>query len=96
MKTNVLITSTLIAASILLSANIATAQPTGMDDNYVGVGISAGTTHGIHNNDDAVFGGNIQGRFVIPQAPVSVRGAVLFGGDAAAIVPTLTYDIRFL
>jgi predicted small secreted protein len=93
MRATALVTSTLIAASIVLSASIATAQPAGMDGNYIGAGISAGTTHGVHNNDDAVFGGNIQGRVAIPQAPVSVRGAVLFGGDATAIVPTLTYDL---
>jgi hypothetical protein len=93
MRAITFVTSTLIAATILLSASIASAQPAGMNDNYVGAGISAGTTHGIHSNDDAVFGGNIQGRFVIPQTPVSARGAVLFGGDATAIVPTLTYDL---
>jgi hypothetical protein len=93
MRTNTLVVSTLVATSILLSASIATAQPAGIDGNYIGAGISAGTTHGVHNNDDAAFGGNIQGRFAIPQAPASVRGAVLFGGDATAIVPTLTYDL---
>jgi hypothetical protein len=93
MRARTFVTSTLIAATILLSASIATAQPAGMNDNYIGAGISAGTTHGIHSNDDAVFGGNIQGRFAIPQTPASARGAVLFGGDATAIVPTLTYDL---
>lgn len=93
MKTIALVTSTLIAASIFLSANIANAKPAGMDGNYIGAGISAGTTRGVGNSDDAVFGGNIQGRYAIPQAPVSVRGAVLFGGDATAIVPVLTYDL---
>jgi hypothetical protein len=93
MRTTALVTSTLVAASILLSASIANAQPKGMNDNYIGVGISAGTTHSIRKNDDAVVGGNVQGRFAVPKTPVSVRGAVLFGGDSVAIAPTVTYDL---
>jgi hypothetical protein len=93
MRTTTFVASTLIAASIILCAGRATAQPAGMNSNYVGAGISAGVTHGVHSNDDAVFGGNVQGRVTIPQTPISARGAVLFGGDATAIVPTLTYDL---
>ncbi|MBF2062881.1 MAG: hypothetical protein IGS39_00365 [Calothrix sp. C42_A2020_038] len=93
MKVTTLVASTLIAASVILWAGKANAQPAGMNSNYVGAGISAGVTHDVHSDDDAVFGGNIQGRVAIPQTPISVRGAVLFGGDAAAIVPTLSYDV---
>jgi hypothetical protein len=93
MKTTTFLVSTLIASSIMLWAGKAAAQPVGMDTNYVGAGISAGVMHGEHKDDDAVFGGNIQGRAAIPKAPVSVRGAVIFGGDATAIMPTLTYDL---
>jgi hypothetical protein len=64
----------------------------GMTGNYIGAGISAGVTNGGRQNDAAVFGGNVQGRYAIPNAPVSIRGAALFGGDSAALVPTLTYD----
>ncbi|BAZ05194.1 outer membrane beta-barrel protein [Calothrix sp. NIES-3974] len=93
MRTNVFVASTLVATSILLCTSIAHAQPAGMDGNYIGAGISAGTTRDTVRDEGEVFGGNIQGRFVIPQTPVSVRGAVLFGGDATAIVPTVTYDV---
>src|SRR5579883_2273619 len=44
------------------------------------------------NNDAATFGGNVQGRYAIANQPLSIRGAVLFGGDSVAIVPTITYD----
>ena len=72
-----------------------TAQPTGTDASYLGGGISAGVTNGGNpgDNDDAEFGGNIQGRLAIPNTPVSARGAVLFGGESTAIVPTISYDI---
>jgi hypothetical protein len=93
MKLAILTTSAILVTSIIFSAGIASAQPTGMNGNYVGVGISTGTTNGGHNNDDAVFGGNVQARVPIPQTPASVRGAVLFGGDATSLIPTLTYDL---
>ena len=93
MRTTAFVASTLIAASIIIGAGKAAAQPAGMNGNYVGAGISAGVTHGVHSNDDAVFGGNVQGRVAIPQTPISARGAVLFGGDSTAIIPTLTYDL---
>ena len=82
---------TLVASCILISGGIAAAKP-GMNGSYIGAGISAGVTNGGQNNDAAVFGGNVQGRYAIPETPVSVRGAVLFGGDATAIMPMLTYD----
>ena len=84
--------STLIVTSVVLSSGTAVAQP-GTDASYIGAGIAAGVTNGERNNDDAVFGGNVQGRYAIPEQPVSLRGAVLFGGDATAIVPTVTYDV---
>jgi hypothetical protein len=83
--------ATLIAMPILFIPSIAMAQP-GMTGSYVGAGIAGGVTNGGQVNDDAVFGGNVQGRFAIPETPVSVRGAVLFGGKTTAIIPTLTYD----
>jgi hypothetical protein len=92
MKLVTLTASAILVTSIILSAGITSAQPTGMNGNYVGAGISAGTTDA-GNNDDAVFGGNVQARVPVPQTPVSVRGAVLFGGDATSLVPTLTYDL---
>lgn len=87
--------SIMAVAPVLFSAHMASAQtatnPTrGMDGSYVGAGLSAGVTSS--DNTDSAFGGNVQGRLNIPRTPVSVRGAVLFGGETAAIIPTLTYD----
>lgn len=94
MKLANLTVSALVASSILISGGIVAAKPTGMDGSYIGAGVSAGVTNGgQNNNDDAVFGGNVQGRYAIPETPVSARGAVLFGGDSTAIMPMLTYDL---
>jgi Outer membrane protein beta-barrel domain len=81
-----------IAPSILFAGN-ASARPITFDDSYIGAGVSAGVTNGGQNNDAANLGGNIQGRIAIPNAPVSVRGAVLFNGDSATVIPTVTYDL---
>ncbi len=84
--------ATLVALPILVVPSLAMAQP-GMTGSYIGAGVAAGVTNGGQVNDDAVFGGNVQGRFAIPETPISVRGAVLFGGQTTALVPTLTYDV---
>jgi hypothetical protein len=90
--------SALAVASVIFSAGIAsaqtpqTAEALGMKGSYIGAGVSAGVTNGGRQNDAALLGGNIQGRAAINSAPVSVRGAVLFGGDATAFMPMLTYD----
>lgn len=92
--------ATIVALSIVaisptfLSADSASAQPIRFDDSYIGVGVSAGVTNGGQGGDDAKFGGNVQGRLAIPNAPVSVRGAVLFSDETSAIMPMLTYDQR--
>lgn len=81
-------------APVVLDANAANAQPKGMQGSYIGVGIGAGVTDdGVDGGDDEVFGGHVQGRLAIPKTPVSLRGAVLFGGDAAAIMPMITVDV---
>ncbi len=79
----------LAAAPLLLTANSASAQSLlpGMSGNYVGVGVSAGVSN------DSNTGVGVQGRFDVPLAPVSVRGAALFGGNSAALIPTVTYDM---
>ncbi|NMG07158.1 outer membrane beta-barrel protein [Brasilonema sp. UFV-L1] len=100
MKFTKLLASTIAVASVVLSAGIASAQdvPTqeaatlGMKGSYIGAGVSAGVTNGGRQNDAALLGGNVQGRVAVPNAPVSVRGSVLFGGDSTAIMPILTYD----
>lgn len=96
MKFTKLATSALVFASVIFSAGIASAQsvPTrGTSANYLGAGVAAGVTNGGQDNDAATLGGNIQGRFAVPKAPVSVRGSVLFGGDATAAMPIVTYDV---
>lgn len=85
--------SALVMAPLFLGAGSASAQPVRFDGSYVGAGIGAGVTNGGRDNDAATFGGNIQGRFAVPNAPVSVRGSVLFNGDNSVIIPSLSYDI---
>ena len=85
--------SALVLVPAFLGAGSASAQPVRFDGSYVGAGISAGVTNGGRNNDAAVLGGNVQGRFAVPNAPVSVRGSVLFTGDNSAVIPSVTYDL---
>ncbi len=85
--------SALVLAPTFLSAGSASAEPVRFDGSYVGAGVTGGFTNGGRNNDAAVLGGNVQGRFAVPGAPVSVRGAVVFTGDNSAVIPSLTYDL---
>ncbi|MGG6297604.1 hypothetical protein ACQ4M4_24685 [Leptolyngbya sp. AN02str] len=82
----------LAVAPVVFSANSASALPLarGMNGNYLGAGISAGVTEDA--SGDSTFGANVQGRFDVPLAPVSVRGAALFGDDSVALMPIVTYD----
>jgi hypothetical protein len=81
-------------ASVVLSAHGANAQTRGLQGSYVGAGIGAGVTDdGREGGDGETVGGHVQGRVAVPNTPVSVRAAVLFGGEAAAIMPMLTFDI---
>ncbi|WP_373525248.1 hypothetical protein [Nostoc sp.] len=92
MKLTKLAASALAVASIILSSGIASAQTAGTNGNYIGAGVAAGATNGGEGNDEAQLGGNIQGRYAVPKTPLSLRGSVLYGGDAAAIMPIVTYD----
>ncbi|MBD2513903.1 outer membrane beta-barrel protein [Nostoc sp. FACHB-973] len=92
MKLTKLAASAIAVASIILSGGIASAQTAGTNGNYIGAGIAAGATSGGQGNDDAQLGGNVQARYAVPKTPLSVRGSVLYGGDAAAIMPIVTYD----
>lgn len=76
-------------------ASAQTLTTNGTDANYLGGGISVGVTDGGSPNydDGSKFGGNVQGRYAIPNAPVSARGSILFGGDSTAIIPMISYDI---
>ena len=85
--------SALVVAPLLVGAGSASAQPVRFDGSYVGAGVSAGVTNGGRDNDAANIGGTIQGRFAVPNAPVSVRGAVAFNGKNSAVIPTLSYDL---
>lgn len=80
-------------APIALSAGMVSAQPTGMTGHYVGAGLAAGVTNGGQQADAANLGGNIQGRIDIPNAPVSVRGAILWNDETTAIMPIATFDV---
>jgi hypothetical protein len=87
-------------SAAILTAGVAAANPyqvevdkPGMNASYVGAGVAAGITNGGQNGDAANLGGNIQGRYAIPNAPVSVRGAVLYSGETSAIMPMVSYDV---
>lgn len=84
--------SALVLAPTFFQAESAAAATTRNDRSYIGAGLSGSVTRGDSHNEDSTFGGNVQGRFAVPNAPVSARGSVLFNGNNAAIVPTLTYD----
>ncbi|MUL37722.1 outer membrane beta-barrel protein [Gloeocapsopsis dulcis] len=84
--------SALVIAPMFLSAGKAAAQP-GTNASYVGGGIAAGVTNGGQTGDAATFGGNIQGRYAIPNTPVSARGAILFSNETSAIMPIVSYDV---
>ncbi|NET60246.1 MAG: porin family protein [Symploca sp. SIO2E6] len=92
---------TALAATIIIpvvfSAGSASAQTEartrGTDANYIGGGVAAGITNGGQNGDAANLGVNIQGRLTTPQAPVSLRGAVLAGEETTAIMPMVSYDV---
>ncbi|HEY9623562.1 MAG TPA: outer membrane beta-barrel protein [Crinalium sp.] len=81
--------SLLAAVPVLSVAKPASAQLIGMNGNYLGGGVSVGVTDG--NSSDV--GGNVQGRFDVPLAPVSLRGSVLFSDETAALMPIVSYDI---
>ena len=92
--------SALVFAPVFLSSGQANAaqlatQPTGTNASYLGAGISVGVTNSGNPGDDgdADFGGNVQGRFAIPNTPVSARGAILFNDESAALMPMISYDV---
>jgi outer membrane autotransporter protein len=93
-KTAISLSVAAIAPMLMLAGPAAaqTAQPTGLQGHYVGAGVGLGldTEDGF---SDTEFGGVVQGRYDIKNAPISLRGSVLFNGKAAAIQPMLTYDI---
>ena len=83
--------SGLAISTVLLSAEMASAQIRGMEGSYLGGGVSVGVTD---NDDGSDFGGNIQGRLdKSSELPLSLRGSLLLNGDNAALMPIVSYDI---
>ena len=61
--------SVLVVAPALLTAGSASAQTVrGMTGSYLGGGATVGLNGEVGNND-ANFGGNVQGRYALTQAP---------------------------
>ena len=83
----------IVASSAMLATSASAAPVNGMDKGYVGGGLAVSVTNGGTGSDGLNFGGNVQGRLAIPNAPISVRGTVLFNGNNSAIVPVVTYDM---
>jgi hypothetical protein len=87
------ILSLLTVSPAFLSAGSASAQvpARGMEGSYLGGGLSVGVTN--PDDNDAILGGNVQGRLDSSRLPLSLRVAALFNGDNAALMPLVTYDI---
>jgi opacity protein-like surface antigen len=85
--------ATLFLGAIVGISNPAQANPQGLEGHYLGGGISVGATSGGQTDDGQALGGNVQGRVDIPNAPVSLRGSVIFTEDNAAFVPMISYDL---
>lgn len=83
--------SALVGLSAAASAQ--TVGANGLNGSYLGGGVSVGVTNGDRADGDNVFGGNIEGRYDIPEAPISLRGAALINGESAALMPILSYDV---
>jgi opacity protein-like surface antigen len=92
--------SLLAVSPVVLSASAASAQPLrqaqlqpgdGMTGSYLGAGVSVGV--GNPDDNDAILGGNVQGRLTGRNLPLSLRGSVLFNDQNVALIPTVTYDV---
>lgn len=88
------VAATAIAPAFLFAGS-ASAQPKGTNANFIGGGASFGLTNGgsTTGGDAATLGGNIQGRVVVPNTPVSVRGSIDFSDETSAITPMVSYDV---
>ena len=78
--------SIIACALALVGASEANAQPKGMPEGYLGVGLGF--------NDSSSAAG-LNGRISFPKAKVSLRGSLYGGcdGDCALFIPTVTYDL---
>jgi hypothetical protein len=85
--------SALVVAPALLTAGNASAQTVrGMGSSYLGGGAVVGLNNEVGSND-ANFGGHVQGRYAVRQAPVSLRGTAIVTGHNVNLVPTVTVDL---
>jgi hypothetical protein len=87
------LSSLAITAAFLSAGKAAAETQKGTDASYVGAGVAAGVTNGGKGGDAATFGGNLTGRVKLGNAPVSVRGNVLWSDETSAIIPELSFDV---
>jgi hypothetical protein len=92
LRNSVILTGLATVAMAAMVAKPASAEPVRFDGSYVGAGLAGGLVSSGLPGGERTFGGHIQGRFAVPNAPVSVRGTVMFANNNSAIIPTLTYD----
>jgi hypothetical protein len=92
LKNSMILAGLATVAVTTVATQAATAAPVRFDGSYIGAGVAGGVIDSGLPNGKRTFGGGIQGRFAVPNAPVSVRANVLFANTNSAIVPTLTYD----
>ncbi len=86
--------SSFVVAPLIINAGIASAQPQrGTDASYIGAGITGGLTDGGDENNAANFGGNLTGRVKLGNAPLSVRGNVIWNNETTAIIPEVSFDV---
>lgn len=85
--------SLLALSTVLGLAPKAQALPEGLTKSYVGGGVSVGALDDGQTVDAPFVGGNIQGRYALSKAPISLRASALFNDQAVALVPTVSYDI---
>lgn len=81
-------------ASLLLVTAIVTDKPAFAQaayGSYIGVGPAFGITEG--DDEDQQVGGVVAVRYKVLEAPISVRVQAFIFADAAAVVPTVSYDI---
>ncbi len=92
--------SIVMIAPILLERSAAYAEglqtltgKEGMNGHYLGAGLGGNVYNADDGQGDESFGGNLQGRYQVPNSPVSVRGSALINNNAAALIPMLSLDL---
>jgi len=61
--------------------------------SYLGAGVAFGVTEQAQPNENRNTSGFFAVRYKFLRAPISLRTQVLVGGNGAAIVPTVSYDV---